>query len=110
MAGKYLIYIIVFKVANLEEENQRLMNERQSEMAIVNRQTSASTPVPSNHLTQEHIMQEIFTTMNQRKKLHSHMSRLESELSNLQQKPVPTVPSSHVNNVRNFLYNLIRFL
>ncbi|XP_073994483.1 DOT1 like histone lysine methyltransferase grappa isoform X2 [Rhodnius prolixus] len=68
-------------VACMEEEQSRLVMERQAEMAVAARQIGISTP-----LTQEHLLQEIMATMSHRKKLHSHVSRLESEVSVLQQK------------------------
>ncbi|KAL1114853.1 hypothetical protein AAG570_007677 [Ranatra chinensis] len=69
------------QVASIEEEQSRLVSERQAEMATAARLAGITAP-----LTQEHLLQEIFATMSQRKKLHSHVNRLESELSALQQK------------------------
>jgi hypothetical protein len=65
----------------MEEEQSRLVSERQAEMVAAVRQAGLSSG-----LTQEQLLQEIFATMSQRKKLHSHVSRLESEVSALQQK------------------------
>ncbi|KAK9497800.1 hypothetical protein O3M35_003722 [Rhynocoris fuscipes] len=68
-------------VSTLEEEQNRLVVERQAEMAAAARQVGITTP-----LTQEHLLQEIFNTMSHRKKLNSHVTRLEAEVNLLQQK------------------------
>ncbi|KAF6216003.1 hypothetical protein GE061_000340 [Apolygus lucorum] len=70
-------------VATLEEEQSKLVTERHTEMITAARSVGITTP-----LTKEHLLQEIMTTMSQRKKLHSHVNRLESECSALQQKAV----------------------
>lgn len=65
----------------MEEEHTRLVNERQAEMVAAGHQIGINAP-----LTKEHLLQEIFATMSHRKKLHSHVNRLESEVSVLQQQ------------------------
>lgn len=69
------------QVNSMEEEHTRLVNERQAEMVAAGHQIGINAP-----LTKEHLLQEIFATMSHRKKLHSHVNRLESEVSVLQQQ------------------------
>ena len=65
------------------------MNERQAEIVAAGHQIGVSSPI-----TKENLLQEIMATMTHRKKLHSHVNRLESEVSVLQ-----TQYSSHNSNV-----------
>lgn len=53
--------------------------ERQAEMNVAARQLGLPTP-----LTRDQLLQEIKTTMSSRKKLRSHVSRLETELTALE--------------------------
>ncbi|XP_014257379.1 histone-lysine N-methyltransferase, H3 lysine-79 specific-like isoform X2 [Cimex lectularius] len=69
------------QVANLEENNARLFNDRHQELSETARKAGITTP-----LTQEHLLQEILSTMTQRKKLHSQVNKLETELTSLQQR------------------------
>jgi 3-dehydroquinate synthetase len=69
-------------VANLDEQNTKLHNERQQQLNAHARQMGLSTP-----LTQQQLLKEILNTMSQNKKLKSQVNRLESELTTLEKSP-----------------------
>ncbi|XP_068230537.1 histone-lysine N-methyltransferase, H3 lysine-79 specific isoform X6 [Palaemon carinicauda] len=73
------------QVTSAEEEKDRLVRLRQHE--IINkyrRNGHVNGSIDMSNLTQEFILREISQTLSQRKKLHTQVSRLESEVDNLE--------------------------
>lgn len=73
------------QVTSAEEEKDRLVRLRQHE--IINkyrRNGHVNGTIDVSNLTQEFILREISQTLSQRKKLHTQVSRLESEVDNLE--------------------------
>ncbi|KAK7074839.1 Histone-lysine N-methyltransferase, H3 lysine-79 specific [Halocaridina rubra] len=73
------------QVTSAEEEKDRLVRLRQHE--IINkyrRNGHVNGSIDISNLTQEFILREISQTLSQRKKLHTQVSRLESEVDNLE--------------------------
>uniref|UniRef100_A0A1Y1MBR3 Histone-lysine N-methyltransferase, H3 lysine-79 specific n=1 Tax=Photinus pyralis TaxID=7054 RepID=A0A1Y1MBR3_PHOPY len=70
------------QVANLEQEQNNYVLERQQE--IVEKYVKHDVHHLSPNATQEYILKEISSTLAHRKKLHNQVSRLETELHNLE--------------------------
>lgn len=69
----------------MEAQQVKLVGERQAELTATARHIGVSTP-----LTQEQLLKEILATMSQRKKLRSHVNRLENELNVLEKGATQT--------------------
>jgi H3 lysine-79-specific histone-lysine N-methyltransferase len=80
----------VFQVTSIEHEQAKYVSLRQQEILDKYRKsglmngTSSNQHVDVSGLTQEYILKEISATLSHRKKLHSKVSRLETELTALE--------------------------
>ncbi|XP_071522598.1 histone-lysine N-methyltransferase, H3 lysine-79 specific isoform X2 [Panulirus ornatus] len=73
------------QVTSAEEEQDKLVRLRQHEIINKYRRNGlVNGSLDVSHLTQEFILREISQTLSQRKKLHTQVSRLESEVNNLE--------------------------
>ncbi|XP_042876076.1 histone-lysine N-methyltransferase, H3 lysine-79 specific-like isoform X5 [Penaeus japonicus] len=74
------------QVTSAEEEKERLVRLRKHEMINKYQRNGHVNGVnlDMSNLTQEFILREISQTLSQRKKLHTQVSRLESEVNNLE--------------------------
>ncbi|XP_076042508.1 DOT1 like histone lysine methyltransferase grappa [Oratosquilla oratoria] len=73
------------EVTSAEQEQDRLVKLRQSEILNKYRKNGhANGTLDVSNLTQEFILREISQTLAQRKKLHNQVSRLETEVENLE--------------------------
>ncbi|XP_033226920.1 histone-lysine N-methyltransferase, H3 lysine-79 specific isoform X2 [Belonocnema kinseyi] len=72
------------QVSNIETEQAKVTAQRYQELQEKFSNGTSSPSAPPQPVTQDHILKEICTTMSQRKKLHSQVSKLEQELNVLE--------------------------
>lgn len=71
----------MLQVGNLEEQQSKLHAERQAEINHHARQLGLSMPP-----TRDQLLKEIMNTMSLKKKLHSQVTQLESDINTLEKQ------------------------